>query len=122
MKRCGECKNCQDLERIKKRVLAAVNPPFSHGDDDVVILWNRELERLPCLKQDPPVQLAGSGNTYTPAYHKGRMEALRRIKGITTGERSPDEWKALLSVFSTITSALELKVKRYSNRNFKVVE
>lgn len=49
--RCGTCKNCKELERVKRTVLRAVNPPFSHADDDVVKLWNAELERLPCLKE-----------------------------------------------------------------------
>lgn len=54
--RCGKCQNCVDLERVRRRVLACVNPPFSHamrvgsrGDDyGVVNLWNTELARLPC--------------------------------------------------------------------------
>ena len=46
--RCEKCKNCEDLERVKQRVLACVNPPFSHGDDDVIEVWNAELDRLPC--------------------------------------------------------------------------
>lgn len=48
-KRCGKCQNCLDLERVKQRVLACCNPPFSHADQDVVDVWNAELERLPCL-------------------------------------------------------------------------
>ena len=47
--RCGECKNCIDLERVRKVVLKATNPPFSHANDGVVELWNAELERLPCM-------------------------------------------------------------------------
>lgn len=49
MDRCGECENCKKLERVRQRVLACANPPFSHADDDVVELWNRELAELPCL-------------------------------------------------------------------------
>lgn len=56
MHRCNECPNCRELEKIKRRVLACVNPPFSHatrvgsrGDDyGLVNLWNTELQRLPC--------------------------------------------------------------------------
>ena len=48
--RCGVCKNCQDLERVRRRVLACANPPFSHADDGVVQVWNTELERLACVK------------------------------------------------------------------------
>lgn len=51
MDRCGECENCKKLERVKRRVLACCNPPFSHADDDVTELWNRELASLPCLWQ-----------------------------------------------------------------------
>jgi hypothetical protein len=50
MNRCGECPNCKELERIKRRVLACCNPPVSHADDGVVRLWNQELARLPCTK------------------------------------------------------------------------
>lgn len=54
--RCGKCKNCLELERVKKRVLAVVNPPFSSAtsgstDYGVVDLWNTELARLPCLEE-----------------------------------------------------------------------
>jgi len=50
--RCGKCANCLEIERIKSRVLACANPPFSHADDDVVKVWNTELERLPCTGGD----------------------------------------------------------------------
>ena len=46
--RCGKCQNCRDLARVRSRVLACCNPPFSHADDGVVNLWNTELARLPC--------------------------------------------------------------------------
>jgi len=52
--RCGKCKNCIDLERIKRWVLACCNPPFSHADDGVVSLWNAELARLPCCVPAEP--------------------------------------------------------------------
>jgi hypothetical protein len=53
--RCGKCKNCVALEKVRRLVLAAVNPPFSSAtgpggsDYGVTDLWNSELERLPCL-------------------------------------------------------------------------
>lgn len=50
MTRCGKCDNCKKLERVKRRVLACCNPPFTHADQDVVDLWNKELARLPCLE------------------------------------------------------------------------
>ena len=49
--RCGTCKNCVDLERVKRSVLRVCNPPFSHADQDAIDLWNGEVERLPCLQQ-----------------------------------------------------------------------
>lgn len=51
--RCGTCKNCLDLERVRARVLACVNPPFTHADNSIVELWNRELSRLHCLNTNP---------------------------------------------------------------------
>lgn len=50
MKRCGKCENCQKLERVRRRVLACCNPPFSHADQGVVDVWNDQLARLPCLR------------------------------------------------------------------------
>lgn len=54
MKRCGKCENCKKLERVKQRVLACCNPPFSHADQAVVDLWNRELKELPCVESYSP--------------------------------------------------------------------
>lgn len=48
--RCGECKNCKELEQVRKQVLACCNPPFNHADDGVINFWNEELKRLHCLK------------------------------------------------------------------------
>jgi len=53
--RCGKCTNCQELERVSRRVLAACNPPFSHATDDVIDLWNTELARLPCTGPANPI-------------------------------------------------------------------
>lgn len=52
MNRCGSCENCRKLEQIKRRVLACCNPPFSHIDQDVVDVWNQELDRLLCLGEE----------------------------------------------------------------------
>ena len=49
--RCGVCANCQDLERVKQRVLACCNPPFTHADDGVIEIWSSELKRLSCTKE-----------------------------------------------------------------------
>lgn len=48
MARCEQCDNCKELEKVKERVLACINPPFSHADDDVVKVWNEEMKRLKC--------------------------------------------------------------------------
>lgn len=46
--RCGECGNCKKLDKLKVRVLACCNPPFSHADQGVVEVWNELVERLKC--------------------------------------------------------------------------
>jgi hypothetical protein len=58
MGRCGRCKNCLELERVKSRVLACcapirggIYPPIDHADDGVVQVWNEELKRLLCLEE-----------------------------------------------------------------------
>jgi len=60
-KRCGRCKNCLDLDRVRRRVLACCHPihggmypSLHHADDGVVALWNRELKRLPCTGEETP--------------------------------------------------------------------
>lgn len=45
---CGKCDNCLALDKVRQRVLACCNPPFSHADDDVVDVWNDSLKRYPC--------------------------------------------------------------------------
>lgn len=47
--RCGACENCLKLEKIRERVLACCNPPFSHADQGVIDLWNAEVACRPCL-------------------------------------------------------------------------
>jgi hypothetical protein len=49
--RCGECRNCKQLAKVRERVLACCNPPFSHADQGVLDLWNKELARLPCERE-----------------------------------------------------------------------
>lgn len=49
--RCGECDNCEKVERTKRRVLAVANPPFSHATDGAVDLWNQTLKDFPCQKE-----------------------------------------------------------------------
>jgi len=46
--RCGRCDNCKKLDRVKTRVMACANPPFSSADDGVVAVWNDMLQLLPC--------------------------------------------------------------------------
>jgi len=48
LERCGKCSNCKKLARVQRAVLRCCNSPFSHADQDVIDLWNAELERLPC--------------------------------------------------------------------------
>jgi len=48
-KRCGECKNCLIAEKARIACLKTANPPFSHADDDTVMIWNDTLKNYPCL-------------------------------------------------------------------------
>jgi len=47
----GKCKcaNCHKLQRVRERVLACCNPPFSHADQGVVDVWNDAVRDYPCL-------------------------------------------------------------------------
>lgn len=53
--RCGKCKNCLYIEKVKRSVMKTVNPPFSSlaGQIDkvqeVIELWNNELKDHPCI-------------------------------------------------------------------------
>lgn len=49
--RCGNCKNCKIIQKVQGGVLACCNPPFVHADDDVVMVWNDQLKRFPCLQE-----------------------------------------------------------------------
>lgn len=51
-KRCNECDNCKKLEKVKSRVLACVNPPFTHASQDVIDVWNDMLASLPCINKE----------------------------------------------------------------------
>lgn len=44
--RCGRCRACKELDKLKP--LFMPNPPFTHADDKMVFLWNREVEEHPC--------------------------------------------------------------------------
>jgi len=55
---CGRCTNCRDLNRVRIRVLACCNPPFSHADDNVISVWNTEVARLPCLTCNAELDIA----------------------------------------------------------------
>jgi hypothetical protein len=52
----------------------------------------------------------------SPEFAKGFSEGLRRVAGVTSGERSIDEWKALLMIFRWTTEAIENKVKLLQQR------
>ena len=47
--RCNECDNCQKLKRVRGRVLACCDPPFSHADQGVINVWNDAVWDYPCL-------------------------------------------------------------------------
>jgi hypothetical protein len=56
--RCGKCKNCVELEKVKSLVLACcasvkkgIYPSTYHADDGVIQVWNSELARLPCMEK-----------------------------------------------------------------------
>ena len=49
--RCGKCASCAKLERARRSVLAACNPPHSHADGHTIIVWNDMLAALPCLER-----------------------------------------------------------------------
>jgi len=49
--RCGTCKNCIELDKVRRSVLSVANPPFSHADQGTVDLWNREVKSLPCMHE-----------------------------------------------------------------------
>jgi hypothetical protein len=49
MKNCGICKNCLIIEKAKISCLRTANPPFSHADDNTVMIWNSMLQDYPCL-------------------------------------------------------------------------
>lgn len=53
-------------------------------------------------------------------FHKGYWDALQRVKGIMSVERSKNEWAGLLFVFRMIVHILEIKIK--SEAKFRIVE
>ena len=81
--RCGKCPNCEELERVRARILACANPPFSHVDDGVIAVWNTELERLPCDNQVvfPIVHLNGTS----------RKELMGQLERALTTLRSAEQ-------------------------------
>lgn len=64
MKRCGKCANCKALERVQRNVLRAVSPPFSHADQGVIDLWNREVAELICCEVEEGKDAAGRLERY----------------------------------------------------------
>tara|TARA_Y100000310_G_C20038821_1_gene515220 strand:- start:106 stop:342 length:237 start_codon:yes stop_codon:yes gene_type:complete len=56
----------------------------------------------------------------TPEFSKGWMEGLRRIVGLTSGERSRGEWEALLMIFRWVTKDLEVKVASFNPKGRKL--
>jgi len=99
-KRCGGCDNCKKLEKVKRSVLRAVNPPFSHADDGVVAVWNDMLASLPCLRyrygHNEVFTRAMDAGSYDNAYSSEDL-ALCNIEG------KSDEYRAgyVLGFFSS---------------------
>ena len=75
MIRCDECENCLALEKVKESVLKVANPPFSHADQDVVDLWNTELQRLPCLEKGIGILIHGIAGE---SIHKAVKRAVEK--------------------------------------------
>lgn len=63
--RCGQCNNCQRIERVKPTVLRCANPPFSHADDNVSLVWNQTLFDNPCEKWTGEQKLAARAGLLT---------------------------------------------------------
>jgi len=111
--RCGKCKNCLDLDRVRSRVLACCNPPFSHvtrvgsrGDDyGTVNLWNTELARLPCT--NPPKE--------EPSDDIQRMvgEELSRLLDEIVAALDESQTKALIK---DLTASMDLSLTRKVSR------
>lgn len=55
-------------------------------------------------------------------FRKGYWDALSRIKGIFTEEKSIEEMKGLIFVFRWVTSTLEKKVEKSCQKTFQIVK
>ena len=49
--RCGICPACRRVEAARRSALRAANPPFSHADDHIVMVWNDMLKENPCERE-----------------------------------------------------------------------
>lgn len=67
MERCGQCKNCLELEKHKRVMLHAAQP-YSLVNGRLVVdtsppafdneLWNKTLQSLPCLPRIPYIKVS----------------------------------------------------------------
>ena len=57
-----------------------------------------------------------------PKFSNGYQDVMRRIVGLTSGERSRGEWEALLLVFRWVVKDLESKISSLPKKQtFRVV-
>lgn len=85
--RCGKCENCLKVLEARQAVLKAVNPPFSHADDDVIQVWNDTLQDYPCTER--VLLFVGDGN----AYEGGEMGLLSTLMLEHTDYKTPTDVK-----------------------------
>jgi hypothetical protein len=115
--RCGKCKNCLELEKVKARVLACANPPFSHADDGVVELWNKELERLPCTNKKVEVILTLTESQWCELANAiaTKIDRVRRCEyEDMDDEHDPEAWvKELESIYNRVADELQKKGVTY---------
>ena len=83
--RCNNCRNCHNLTRVQQRVLATCNPPFSHGNNDTITLWNRELADHPCTNIIPLEEMV---DRYIERQDATAGEILSRLKAISVSYRA----------------------------------
>ena len=76
--RCGACTNCMKLGRLKKRVLACANPPFSHAIPH--LLATREHQPDAWVSWILPWAYPGVGE-WQPVLDAHPMWQLQPIKG-----------------------------------------
>lgn len=69
--RCGKCAACLEVTRVSR--IAAPNPPFTHGTDESVQVWNTTLLQNMC-------------ETWTP---QQKVEFFERCEAFSESIRPP---------------------------------